>query len=171
MAPSTPPPPRNVRLAAFTIASSSSEVMSATQTSSRAAPTSAMSRAVAGDIDTRLSRPFGLRFRAQIDRALHADIVEMLVEETPRRALAAQVQHLEEIVVGRQLAEGVEMRPEAIEYNAVHVDAAILTGPGAARQPALIDQTRHEFDGAIFADQRGVECDLVDTIHDLARRH
>jgi len=32
-----------------------------------------------------LSRPLGLRFRPQVDRALHADIGEVLVEKAPRR--------------------------------------------------------------------------------------
>src|SRR6476660_8865094 len=44
MAPSTPPPPSSEVLAAFTMASTSSVVMSATQISSRDAPTSAVSR-------------------------------------------------------------------------------------------------------------------------------
>ena len=82
---------------------------------------------------------------------LHADVVEMLVQETARGALAADVQHVEEIVVGRELAEGVEMGAEAVEHDAVHVDAAILPGPGAARQLALVDQAGDEIDGAVFA--------------------
>jgi len=44
MAPSTPPPPSSVRLAALTMAPTSSVVMSATQISSRVAPTSAVSK-------------------------------------------------------------------------------------------------------------------------------
>ena len=127
--------------------------MSATQTSSRAAPTSAdKKRRYIGHARLAVSRPLGLRLGPQIDGALHADIVEMLVEETPRRALAADVQHFEEIVVGRELAERVEMRAEAIEHDAVDVDAPVLAGPGAARQPALIDQAGDELDGAIFVD-------------------
>jgi len=45
IAPSTPPPPSSVRFAALTIAAASSVVMSATQMSSRAVPTSAVTRA------------------------------------------------------------------------------------------------------------------------------
>ena len=52
----------------------------------------------------------------------------------------------------------------------MNVDAAILPRPGAARQHALIDQPGDEFDGAKFADQRGIEGDFVDAVHDLARR-
>src|SRR5262245_53109919 len=46
MAPSTPPPPSSVWLAAFTMASTASVVMSATSTSSCAGPTSAVRRGV-----------------------------------------------------------------------------------------------------------------------------
>src|SRR5579864_4473108 len=169
IAPSTPPPPSKLRLAALTMASTASVGMSATQISNRAAPTSAMSRAGTSGIRTSLSRPFGLRLGPQIYRALHADIVEMLVEETAGGALAADMQHFEEVVVGRKPAEGVEMGAEAVEHDAVNVDAAILPDPGAARQLALVDQAGDEVDGAVFADQRGVERDLVDAIHDLAR--
>src|SRR5579862_8794416 len=170
IAPSTPPPPSKLRLAALTMASTASIVMSATQISNLAAPTSAMSSAGASGINGSLSRPFGLRFGRQIHRALHADIVEMLVQETPGGPYAADVQHVEEIIVGRELAEGVEMGAEAVEHDAMDVDAAILPGPGAARQLALVDQAGDEIDGAVFADQRGVERDLVDAIHDLAGR-
>ncbi len=52
----------------------------------------------------------------------------------------------------------------------MHVDAPVLPGPGAARQLALIDQAGDEIDGAVFADERGVEGDFVDAVHDLARR-
>ena len=141
------------------MASTASVVMSATQTSSRAGPTAAVRRGAKSlelsvialsrqQNADRLSRPFGLRLGLQVDGAAHADIVEMLVEKTPRRALAAEMQHVEEIVIGRQLAESIEMRAETIEHDAVHVDAPVLSGPGAARQPALIDQPRDEIDGA-----------------------
>src|SRR5580704_8226669 len=122
------------------MASTASVVMSATQISIRAAPTSAMSSAGTSGIKTSLSRPFGLRFGLQIHRALHADIVEMLVEETAGGTYATDVQHLEEIVVGGELAEGIEMGAETVEHNAMDIDAAILARPGAARQLALIDQ-------------------------------
>ena len=41
-----------------------------------------------------------LDFGLQIDGAAHADVVEMRVEEAPRRAPAVRAQHLEEIEVG-----------------------------------------------------------------------
>src|SRR5215471_5932657 len=175
MAPSTPPPPSRVGLAALTIASAASVVMSATQTSSRAEPIAAPASeeilAIVAATSLSLSRLFRLRFGAQVDRALHADIVEMRVQKTPRCALAADAKHVEEVVIGRQPAERVEMRTKAVEHDAMHVDAAIFSRPYAARQPALVDQPRDEVDGAIFAKQRGVERNLVDSIHDLARRH
>src|SRR5580704_13992391 len=129
MAPSTPPPPSKLRLAALTTASTASVVMSATQISIRAAPTSAVSSAGTSGIKASLSRPFGLRFGLQIHRAFHADIVEMLVEETAGCTYAADMQHVEEIVVGGELAEGVEMGAEAVEHDTVDINAAILPGP------------------------------------------
>src|ERR1700732_2175966 len=139
------------------MASTASVGLSATQISRLAAPTSAMSSAGTSGIKTSLSRPFGLRFGPQIHGALDADIVEMLVQETARGALAADVQHVEEIVIGRKLAESVEMGAEAIEHDAVDIDAAVLPRPGAARQLALVDQAGDEVDGAVFADERGIE--------------
>src|SRR3984885_8056625 len=94
IAPSTPPPPSKLRLAALTTASTASVVMSATQISIRAAPTSAVSSAGTSGIKASLSRPFGLRFGLQIHRAFHADIVEMLVEETAGGTYAADMQHV-----------------------------------------------------------------------------
>src|SRR5215472_15333861 len=120
MAPSTPPPPSSVRLAALTMASAASVVMSATQTSSRAgpipAPASAEIFAIAAGTRPSLSRPFSLRFGAQIDGAFHADIVEVLVEEAARRTLAAEMEHVEEVVVGRKSAGCVEMRAKPVEH-------------------------------------------------------
>jgi hypothetical protein len=56
------------------MASSLSVVMSATASSKRAAPTSALIRGLASLMAASLSRPFGLRFRPQIHGAAHADI-------------------------------------------------------------------------------------------------
>src|SRR5208282_1732359 len=170
IAPSTPPPPSKVRFAALTIASTANVVMSATQISSRAEPTSTVSNDVTSAIEGNLSRPLGLRLRPQVDGALHADIVEMVVQKTPRGAHAADVQHVEEIVIGREFAIGIEMGAEAVEHDAVNVDASVLTGLGAVRQAALIDQPGDEIDGTVFRDQRGIERDLVDAVHDLAGR-
>src|SRR5579884_1610827 len=157
MAPSTPPPPSRVRFAALTIASTASVVMSPIQMSRRVAPTSALSTGAGSAMAASLSRPLGLRLRLQVDRASDADIVEVLVQKAARRALAADAQHLEKIVVGRQLAARIQMRPEPIEHDAVDVDAAILARPGAAWQFALIDQAGDEIDGPIFAEQRRIE--------------
>src|SRR5690242_12658674 len=137
MAPSTPPPPSKDRLAALTMASAPRVVMSATQMSSRASPTSAPASeeifAIAAGTRSSLSRPFRLCFGAQIDRALDADIVEMLVQEMPRRALAADMKHFKEVKISRKPARCIQMRAEAIEHDAMHVDAAILSRTEPAR--------------------------------------
>jgi hypothetical protein len=103
---------------------------------------------------TNLSRPFGLRLGAQVDRALYADIVEVVVKETPRRAFAAEVKHVEKVIIGGEPAERIEMRAEAVEHDAMHVDAAIFPRANTARQLALIDQARNELDGAVFGNKR-----------------
>src|SRR5450755_1820855 len=101
MAPSTPPPPKSERFAALTIAATSSVVMSATRISSCVSPISALSSgATFALMPAIVSRPLGFDFRLQIDGAAHADVVEMRVQETPRRALPIGAQHLEKIVVG-----------------------------------------------------------------------
>src|SRR5262249_56339144 len=90
IAPSTPPPPTSVRFAALTMASTLSVVMSAIATSSRVGPTAAAIRGEilgTADITVNLSRPFGARFRGEIDRAFHADIVQVLVKEAPSPTL------------------------------------------------------------------------------------
>src|SRR3984893_15956117 len=166
MAPSTPPPPSSERFAALTIASSASVVMSATQTSRCAAPTSAESSGFVSGMSAMLSRPLGLRLCPQVDGAFHADIGKVCVVKTPRRPLAVRPQHFEEIVVGRQSRGCVELRTEAIKHDAMHVDAAVLAGPDAARQTALIDQARDKFHGAVFRDQRRVESDFIEAVHD-----
>src|SRR6478736_3859106 len=101
IAPSTPPPPSSERLAALTMASSASVVMSPTQTSIRAEPISAASSGFTSGMSAILSRPFGLRFGAQVDGALDPDIGEVLVEKPPRGPLAVGAQHFKEIVIGR----------------------------------------------------------------------
>src|SRR5438874_8788122 len=104
MAPSTPPPPSKLRFAALTMASTASVVMSATQMSSRAAPTTALTSGetagMAADMTANLSRPLSLRLGPQIDRAFHPDIVKVLVEEPARRALTADPELLDKSVIG-----------------------------------------------------------------------
>src|ERR1035437_1964233 len=132
MAPSTPPPPSSERLAALTIAPTSSVVMSATRISSRVSPISALSNGgAAAFMADSLSRPLGADFGLQIDSAAHADVVEMRVEESPRRALPVGAQHLEEIVVGVEAAVRVELLGGGIERDPAHVDAPILAGAPA----------------------------------------
>src|SRR5262245_2744729 len=107
------------------MASSLSVVMSATQTSSRAAPTSAVISGFISTTDASLSRPLGLRLGAQIDRAAHADVVEMVVKEAPRGTLAVHPQHLEVVVVRGHLADVVEVGADRLERDAMHVDAPV----------------------------------------------
>ena len=59
------------------------------------------------------------------------------------------------------------------EHDAVGIDAAVLAGPGAALQAAVVDQAGDEFDRAEFGRERGVEADLVDAVDDVgaSRRH
>ena len=59
-----------------------------------------------------MSRPFGARFGGQVDGAFHADIVEMVIQKPPGGALAVDMQRLKEIVVGQQLAGGIEIGAE-----------------------------------------------------------
>src|SRR5579863_6222493 len=118
-----------------------------------------------------VSSPLGLRLRSQVDGGLHADIVKMLVEETPCRSLTGDLEHFEKIVISRKLTESVEMGAETVEHDAMNVDAPVLSRSDAARKLALIDQPGDEVDGAIFADKRGVEGDFVDPVHDFAGRH
>src|ERR1700730_16745041 len=116
------------------------------------------------------SRPFGLRLGRQVDRALLADIVEMRIEEIARGAASAVAQHDEEIVVGAELAVGRELAERIVERDAVQLHAAILARPGAVRQPALVDPAGRELDRTQLADERGIEGDFVDPVHDLLRR-
>src|SRR5712672_3307298 len=95
------------------------------------------------------SRPLGMGLGAQVEGAARPDIVEMGVEKTPRRALAVEPQHLEEIEIGRHLAVAVEVLAHLVEYDAMRVDAPILPRAGAARQLALVDHAVDEVDGAV----------------------
>src|SRR5436309_9022196 len=115
------------------------------------------------------SRPFCPGLGREIDRALAADIIEMRVEEVARRPPSTVAQHHEELVIRVQLAVGRELAERVVERDAVQLDAAVLAGPGAVRQPAFVDQAGDELDRAQLADQRGIEGDLVDAVHDLLR--
>src|SRR6202035_6143228 len=84
-------------------------------------------------------RPLRVRLGAQVEGAAAADVGEMRVEEALRGVPAALAQHLEEVVVGRELGLAGEVFAVAIEHDAVRVDAPVLPGAGAAREPALVD--------------------------------
>jgi hypothetical protein len=74
------------------------------------------------------SRPFGVGFGAQVERAAHADVVEMRLQEMLRRAASVVVEHAEEIVVGRQLAVGGVGLVAVAQHDAVRID------PGGTRR-------------------------------------
>src|ERR1700686_1142055 len=86
------------------------------------------------------SRHLGGAVGDVVDRAAPADIVEMHVQESPRRALAELVQALEEIEVVVETAVGVEGFARIGHHDAMQPDAAAVAAAGAPRQPSLIDQ-------------------------------
>src|SRR5262249_44648445 len=141
-----------------TMASTSSVVMSATTISSRAPRWVIDWRVISGGIgaflNPSISRPFRLRFCAQVESAPHADIVEMRIQEAARGATAVGAEHVKEVVVGRKLGSGRICLLPVAERNAVSIDAAVLAEPEAALQAALVDQPGDEFDGAVFGEQR-----------------
>ena len=94
--------------------------------------------------------------RLQIERGAVADGVVVAREPVLGRRPAEVAQLLEEApggVEARGGREGVELRPAV---DAVH-EHALVIAPG---QFALVDQPRHEFDGAKLAQQPAVEGDL-----------
>src|SRR5688572_14634255 len=99
MAPSTPPPPSRVLFAALTMASTSSVVMSATVTSSRALPISALAKGSGGILR--------LAFRFGIHRAALADASKMRGKKLLRRLAPACVELLKERVIVVQPAGGI----------------------------------------------------------------
>src|SRR4051794_15856505 len=100
----------------------------------------------------RKSRPLGAGLGGEIDRALAADIIEMRVEKIAYCTATAVAQHHEEIVIRAQLALRRELAECIVERDAVQLDAAVLAGPGAVRQPASVDEAGDELDRAQFAD-------------------
>src|SRR5262245_44621503 len=154
MAPSTPPPPSSVRLAALTMAATSSVVMSATHTSSRVVPTSALSRggAVMRAILAQLRAPrthptalpllhqLGFDRLGHVDRAGAPDSVEMRVEEAAGRALAELAQHLEIFVVGLECAARADVLGQLLHDDAMQPQPAEFALPRAAWQAPLVDQ-------------------------------
>src|SRR6185437_4331720 len=163
MAPSTPPLPSSDRLAALTIASTSSVVMSATTISICVAPISAVRLLMPAIV----SRVLSLRRGLEVHARSHADVVVMRVEEVARRALAVGAQHLEEIIIGTEPAGGVERVRRAGERDPVHIDTPVFPLADAALQLAFVDQLADEGNAAQFRHQRRVERDLVNARHDL----
>src|SRR5512143_10844 len=166
MAPSTPPPPSSERLAAFTIALTSSVVMSATTISSAVWPISAVSTVMRVTISPALGIDLGL----EIDARARPDILIVSIEEAPRRTLAELTQQLEGFVIVAQLGRSRKPLSEPFQHDPVHVDAAILVRSGPVWQAPLVDQPVDKFDRAQFRQKRRIEGDLVDAAHDLARR-
>src|ERR1043166_8399842 len=79
------------------------------------------------------SRPLRLRLGAQVDGGVATEVVEMSGEKMARGGAAGVAQHDEEIIVGTELARRGVFAERLVERDAVHVDAAILARPGAAR--------------------------------------
>ena len=69
------------------------------------------------------------------------------------------------------LLRRVERAAWLLHRDAMQPQSPELAVPGAARQPALVDQLADELDRAQLRQQRGVEGDLVHPAHDLPRRH
>src|SRR5262249_12112519 len=163
IAPSTPPPPSRVRLAAFTIASMGSVVISATTISRTVFPISAL-RSV---MDATISRGRVPGRCFKIDARAHTDVVIVRVKKAPRRAPAVVAQHFEEIVVGVEPAGCVERLCGTGKGDTVYIDAPIIPLPNTAWKLALVDQLPDECDAAQFRHQRGVERDFIDARQNL----
>src|SRR6185437_265743 len=163
MAPSTPPPPKSDELAALTIASTSSVVMSATTMSRCVVPISAVSKV----IDATLSPVLGICLRLEIQAARYADIVVMRVEESARGTAPVISQHLEEVVIGVEPDAGVERLGRALERDPMEIDPPVLARLCSARQFAFVDQLPDEGKPTQFRHQRRIERDLVDPRQNL----
>src|SRR5215468_46066 len=175
MAPSTPPPPSSVRLAALTMASTSSVVMSATQISSRVVAISAVRRGAFITADASANRVLGaapqgrpvstlrhqfrLGLRRVIDGAAAADVIEMRIEEAPGRALAELAQRLEIFVVGVQRAARGDRLVQVLHHDAMKPQAAEFAATQSLRQSPLVDEPVDEGDAAQLGEKRGVEAD------------
>src|SRR5687767_1834942 len=152
MAPSTPPPPKRLRLAALAMASTSKVVMSATMTSSRAAPTSAVSRDLLMGI-------FRGGLGGRIHRAVRSDSIKMRREEPSCRLAPALMQRLEKLVIVVQAAAGIGPFGDLVEHDAMQ--------PQAPR--TLFRHTVKDGEAAQFRQQRGVKGDLCGATDNLAR--
>src|SRR3954454_9648042 len=93
----------------------------------------------------------------------------MPVEETPGGALAELAQGLEIFVVGLERAAGAERVAHVLHHDAMKLESPEFPLPRSLRQAPLVDEAVDECDPAQLRQQRGVEIDLVDAAHDLAR--
>src|SRR5262249_24528261 len=166
MAPSTPPPPNSERLAALTIASTSSVVMSATMISRVVWPTSAVSSLIRASI----SRGRAFRCRLKVNGGAYPNVVIMRIEEPTCSTPAAGAQHFKEIVVGVEPAGGGQRLRRSSQRNPMHIDPPILPRARTARQLSFVDQFADESEPAQLGHQRRIERDLVDARQDFILR-
>src|SRR4029079_15237746 len=166
MAPSTPPPPSSERLAAFTIASTSSVVMSATTISRTVWPISAASAVMRASLSRAGRTGRGLKFQT----GAHTDVIVVRVQETARGTTAVATQHFKEIIVSTEPAGGVQRLRRPCKGDAMNVNPPVLPVTGTARQLSLVDQFSDERDATQLGHQCGVERNLVDPRQDLVVR-
>src|SRR5689334_4741658 len=150
MAPSTPPPPSSERFAAFTIASTSRVVMSATTMSSMVWPISAESVVMRASLSRAASSGRDFKFQG----GTHADVVIMRVEKAARGPAAVGAQNLEEVIVSVKPARRVQRLRRSCESDAMKIDPAILSGASPARQLAFVDQLADESKATQLRHQR-----------------
>src|SRR6476646_7499222 len=149
MAPSTPPPPSSERLAAFTMASTSSVVMSATTISRTVWPISAASAVMRASLSRAGRTGRGLKFQT----GAHTDVIVVRVQETARGATAVGTQHFKEIIVSTEPAGGVQRLRRPCKGDAMNVNPPVLPVTGTARQLALVDQFSDERDATQLGHQ------------------
>src|SRR6185312_7905819 len=166
MAPSTPPPPSSERFAAFTMASTSSDVMSVTTMSRTVWPISAESAVMRASISRAGRSGCGLKFQA----GAHTDIVVVRVQETARGAAAVGTQHFEEVIIGVEAAGVIQRLRRPRKGNAMNVNPSVLPVTSTARQLALVDQLADERNATQLRHQGRVERNLVDPRQDFVLR-
>src|SRR6187549_1475551 len=157
MAPSTPPPPSRLRLAALTMALTSSVVMSATRTSSRVLPISAVTRGSPAGI-------FLIGLGCRIDGGLRSDSIEMRHKEILRRLPPVRIERLEILVVVVHAAGGIGGNVTLVEHDAMQPQLAQSAGR------LFLRQTIDSGERAQLGKKRRIETDLADAADDVARR-
>src|SRR5258707_1202164 len=93
----------------------------------------------------------------------------MGIEEASGRALSELMQRLEIFVVGLERAARAEGFAQIFHDDAMELELAEFARPRSSRQSSLVDEAVDEGDPAQLREQRGIEVDLVDAAHDLAR--